>query len=284
MSKHVSHSAVLRRYRLVIAGTLTLIALENILRVFEPLMLGLAIDGLLVGSRRELFLFVIVAGAGLVTGVARRLYDTRVYGRIFREICTETVARENQRDSPVSRISARTGFVAEFSEFFEYFLPAALTSILGLVGAVIMLFTLSATVGAVALLAGIFAGLVFYFTRRRVEMFNVGLNDQTEKQVDILATRNPLSIQEHFSSIVRWRILLSDLEAFNFGAIFAMTIGLSGFAAYQLIAIEQASEGTIFASLTYILQFSEAVIILPYTYQQFIRTKEIGQRLSAQTT
>ncbi len=78
---------------------------------------------------------------------------------------------------------------------------------------------------------------------------------------------------------MRWRVLLSDIEARNFGAAFAFTILLTAFAAWVLIVVEDNTEGQVFAALTYVLQFSQSVVVLPYTYQEFVRTREIGRRL-----
>lgn len=281
MSGPITHRAILRRYRAGIAVTLLLLAAENVLNVLEPYLLGRAIDGLIAGSYSGLFVFLGLAGAALAIGIARRMYDTRLYGRIYREAAVETIERENAGNASVAQMSARAGFVQEFTDFFEIYFPAALMSGFTLAGSVVMLGVISFRLLAATLLAGLLAGLVFYFSRTRIRSLNASLNDEMEKQVDVLTSRDSAQTRRHFSSIVSWRILLSDLEARNFGAVFAYTILLTALAAYILIAVEDATEGEVFAALTYVLQFSQAVIVLPYTYQQFIRTSEISARLAA---
>lgn len=281
MSQSLTHGAILRRYKLAIGGTFALLILENVIQVMQPLFLGFAIDGLIAQSRSELWVFIALAMAGLFIGVGRRLYDTRAYGRIYREAASETVDKENANEAPVTQVTARANFVSEFAEFFELYLPMALMSFATLIGSVAMLFFISPLLGAGALGVGILVGFVFFFSRTSISTLNANLNNEMERQVDILGERNPASTARHFSSIVRWRIRLSDLEARNFGAAFGLTILLAALAVYVLIVVEGASEGTVFAALTYVLQFSEAAIILPYTYQQFIRTTEISARLAA---
>lgn len=282
MSDPISHRAVLRRYKFGIAATLILLAAENLLNVLEPYILGKAIDGLIAGSHRGLFIFISLAGLALSIGTARRLYDTRLYGRIYRETAAETVDRECAADAPVARMAARAGFVYEFTQFFELYLPAALMSAFTLAGSVAMLGIISPRLLAATLAAGAVAALTFYFSRNRIHLLNASLNDEMERQVDILERRNRAQTTQHFSSIVSWRILLSDLEAKNFGVIFAATIALTAAAAFILIKVENASEGEVFAALTYVLQFSQSVIVLPLTYQQFIRTSEISARLGGE--
>lgn len=280
-SAQLSHSGVARRHWKIIAATISLLALENVLRVLEPWLLGRAIDGLIAREYTNLWVFIALSLAALAVGVLRRLYDTRAYGRIFRIAATETAARDANVERPVSQTAARIGFVQEFADFFEQMLPAALMSLVTLAGAIVILSILSpllcaATVGVTLPVAAIFA-----LSRRRMTHLNTMLNDESERQVDILTRRNAEMASAHFSSIVRWRIALSDLEARNFGGVFLLTILLTALAAFIMIIVEDKSEGQVFAALTYVLQFSESVVILPYTYQHYVRTREISARLEA---
>ena len=123
-------------------------------------------------------------------------------------------------------------------------------------------------------------GLIFFFSRKKIKRLNAGLNDEMEHQVNILEKRDAAQAARHFSALVRWRIRLSDLEARNFGLGFFFAFLLLSIAIYILVAVEGKSAGQAFAGLTYILQFTESVIILPFTYQSFLRTEEISKRLA----
>ena len=276
----LTHFSIAKRYRFAIAGTLILLAFENVFTVLEPFLLGRVIDGLIARDYANLWIFLAAALTALAIGVLRRVYDTRVYGRIYRETATETVARENEAGRAVTQVVARVNFVKEFADFFEQMLPAALMSAIMLVGAVIMMAVLSpllciATLGVTVLVAAI-----FLLSRRRLTFLNAQFNDEMERQVDVLVTRDATQVGAHFSSLVRWRIALSDLEARNFGGVFLLTFLLTALAAFIMIVVEDKTEGQVFAALTYVLQFSQSVIILPYTYQQYIRTNEISARLN----
>lgn len=281
VQNNFTHSAIARRYKLPIAGTLLLLTIENITTVLIPYLMGNAIDGLTNKSNYELWIFLGVAMGGLVIGVLRRLYDTRVYGRIYRETASETVEKEIRKDSPISKMTARANFVSEFTDFFEHHLPAALMAGVMLLGSVIMLAIISPLLSVATSGVALIVGLIFFFSRKRIHELNAGLNDDMEQQVDILTMRDNMQVKQHFSSIVRWRIRLSDLEARNFGGAFFFAISLLAGAVYVLVAIEGKSAGQAFAGLTYILQFTEAVIIIPFTYQSFLRTKEISVRLDS---
>ena len=275
----LSHAGLVRRYRLPIAGTLALLALENGLAIAIPYVLGLAIDGLIAGRIREWNLFLAVSVATLAIAVARRVYDTRLYARIYREVGDETAGRELARGAGIAQVTARVNFVKDFTDFFEIMLPAALISAFMLAGSAAMLAVISPTLGLATLVVAALVALIFIASRKRIQRLNASLNDEMERQVDQLrelAARRTA----HFHALSSWRIALSNLEARNFGVVQALTTLLVAGALVQLIWFENSSEGQVFAALTYLLQFSQAAILLPFTYQEYLRTSEIAARLS----
>jgi len=256
-----------------------LLAIENLFSVLEPWLLGRAIDGLIAREYLGLAVFLAASNAALGIAIVRRRYDTRVYGRIFAENALEAVERDHASGREAGQVTARVSFVKEFADFFELMLPAAVASAAALAGAVLMLAVISPMLCAATVASALAIGAIFWFSRGRMEILNSSLNDEMERQVAVLATREAPRVAAHLSSLVRWRVLLSDIEARNFGAAFAFTILLTAAAAWILIVVEDNTEGQVFAALTYVLQFSQSVIVLPYTYQEFVRTREIAARL-----
>ena len=277
----LTHRAIAGKYKLTIAATLGLLFVENLLLLVEPLLLGHAIDGLIAQDRLPFWFFVSVMAATLVVGVVRRIYDTRAYGRIYREVASAMVVDSNARDVNTSQIIARASFVSEFSDFFEYHVPLALMSFITLIGSIMMLSFISPTLSGGAVITAILVSGVFFFSRKRINTLNAGYNDELERRAETLTSRDNSLASSHFGQITRWKIRLSDLEARNFGLAFAIAIILIASAVYLLIAVEQKSEGQIIAALTYLLQFTDAVIMLPATYQEFVRTREIGSRITS---
>lgn len=278
-TEEFSPLSIARRYRLSVAGTLAFLTIENVVLVLEPFLLGRAIDGLVAKSFVNLWIFVGVATLGLAVGVARRAYDTRVYGRIFRETASDVVARENERDAPVAQVTARANFVNDVTQFYEIYLPAAIVSFVTLLGAIAMLGFIAPLLCLGAIVVAATVGAVFFLSRRRIDTLNKGLNDEMERQVELLAGRNLDVARAHFGALVSWRVRLSDLEARNFGLTQFATIVLTALAIVVLMIWQEQTVGEVFAALTYILQFTQAIVVLPYTYQQYLRTSEIGTRL-----
>jgi hypothetical protein len=106
--------------------TYGLFTLENALRLAQPLILGLAIDGLLDGSRRWLVLFAAQQLAQLVASACRRAYDTRTFAVLYTELATGLVVRQRASGVPVSQIVARSALSRELVDFLERDVPALL--------------------------------------------------------------------------------------------------------------------------------------------------------------
>jgi len=277
----LTHLGLAKRFRWSIAGTYALLMVENLFLVATPFLIGLVIDGLIAGELGPLWVFFCFAGVAVVVSAFRRMFDTRVYGRIFSQIASETVERDTLADRPVSAVAARITFVRDFADFFEIMLPTAVMSLVMLVGSVLMLVFLSFYLFAATLAVALVIALVFYLNRERIQSGNAAINDESERQVDILETRDPLAFKGHVRTLVSHRVALSDIEARNFAVIFLFTLLLTGLAAVIMIGVERESEGQVFAAITYVIQFSQSVTVLPYAFQQFVRTSEISGRLSA---
>lgn len=267
-----------RQYFGKINLTLGLLSMERLIGVAFPFVLGVAINDLIDDSYRGIWWLIGLEFTEITIGVLRRLYDTRVYASIYTDVADRT---SRMIDTPVSQRSARLGLARELVDFFEWQLPELLASVISVVGAIAMLFFLLPIVGSLSLLASILIGLVFIASRKRMFSLNKLLNNELERQVSILESGTPLSRRRHLGRLARWRIHLSDLEAGNFAAtdllLSALIVGS------VVITVKTGlSIGEVFAILTYILDLVEGMIILPWTYQQWIRAQEIGGRITGE--
>ena len=132
-------------------------------------------------------------------------------------------------------------------------------------------------------LAAAAATVVLYaLTGRLTTRYNQGLNDEHERQVDIVDSGDPGRLGEHLRAMMRWNTRLSDLEAANFGINWVFMVALLVFAVGA--AVQATAEyGTIFALVMYVFQFMESMMMLPFFYQQWLRLREISGRLGAVT-
>jgi hypothetical protein len=76
-------------------------------------------------------------------------------------------------------------------------------------------------------------------------------------------------------------VKLSDLETLNFGIIEVILFVLAIFTLYLSASAIDATAGSIFSIVTYILEFSNGIFMLPIVFQQVIRLQEISTRLKS---
>lgn len=279
--KPISHGAIFRRHRGPITGTFALLGLENLLQIIEPLLLGMAINALVEQDWTNFLILCALEAAILVTGVARRLYDTRVYTRIYASVGGDVVAREQARGAPMTKVSARANLVKEVVDFFEYDLPGALTALMAVFGSLAMILFLNGRVFLAACVAATATLIVFAIAGPRITRLNAGLNDELERQIDVFETRRASLRRSHFLKLARARVRLSDFESLNFGLTYLFLIAAILFGLYDSVARQDAAIGTVFAIMTYLVQFTNGVVTLPITYQQLLRTTEITKRIAS---
>ncbi len=276
----ITHWRILRRYWLSIFGTLSLIILATSLGLFQPYLLGQAIDGLAADDWRGVgYLAALQLGVLLISG-ARRYYDTRVYTRIYRDIGADTVTNAQAAGLEITRTAARANMLREVVSFFEFRIPGVLRSSIDLVGSLALLALLSWNV-FLASLGGMAAMVVVSLAfSGRLFRLNKGYNDQLEKEIDAYQENSRAKTDEHLSELARWQVRRSDLNVIIFGLTNVALLGVVLYALYDTVSVKEAAIGTVFAIVTYVRRFQIAVFEFPITYQQVIRTLEIIRRIN----
>jgi ABC transporter transmembrane region len=103
-------------YRWRILFTYGLFNLENIVRLAQPVALGLAIDGLLSSSYRGLLILIVQHLSHLLISLARQIYDTRAFTSIYTDIVSDIVLKQRQREVDVSsdELEREVGIIGSF--------------------------------------------------------------------------------------------------------------------------------------------------------------------------
>lgn len=266
---------LLKRFTGRITLTLGLVVLEAVGWTLFPLAIGRAINSAIAGTTGGLYEF---AGLGVIVmmiSVGRRMVDSRAYGRIFTILGRELVHREPKRST--SATTARIGMLREIVQFFEDDLPQLISSLIGLVGTIGILWALTLPVALGCFAVAVVMVVLYALTGRLTTRYNKGLNDELEQQVD--AIRDTSRVGRHLRDFMRWKIKLSDLEAGNFGVVWLFMMALLVFT-IQSATRKGLDYGSVFSVVMYVFQFAESVILLPMYYQQWLRLRDISRRIA----
>lgn len=258
--------------------TYFLFNVENLLRLSQPFVIGLAINDLLHESSFGLLLFVGQHLAHLLIGSLRQMYDTRVYTGIYTDLATKLVVAQRGREVGLSRVAARSSLSREFVEFFENHVPLLIKSLYSVVGALVMLAFYDRVLVPVCLGLLLPAVVLNRIYSRRTFELNRQLHDQLEHEVDVIDRSQEPAVRRHYDAVASWRVKLSDCEALNFGTMEVFVLGVLVLALLRTCSTLTASPGDIFAVFRYVLMLVMGIDGVPKLVQQFSRLRDLTQR------
>lgn len=268
------------RFKWRILLTNLLVFLESILGVLIPLFIGLAINDLLDGSLRGVIYLIVLSLSSVVVGSIRRVYDTRTYSSIYQIVAPEMVANEQQKDSSVSKVIARTSLLDEIVEFLEWSVPAVVGAGVYLIAVLVIIASLNLNV-FFASLALLLLTLIVYATTGKLNFkLNERYNDELEHEVNVLESRDHSLIRNYYRTLMQWNIKLADLGTFNYLIVMLGTTALLVYTPVAVIKGGVEYYGLVFSAVLYVFEFIAALIELPDHIQQVIRLNEISSRLS----
>ena len=270
----------IRPFRGRIGVTYGLTVIETMFELLYPFAAGLAIDGLLSGDGWvSLMPLAVLWAAHIGTGAFRQLYDTRLFTRIYGMIASAMIHRQRLGGISTSEVAARSDMARELTEFLEYEVPEAATSLVTLVGSVLMLFLYDLVAGAImaALLVPVI-GINIVYGRRALRL-TVKLNDRSEREVDAIADGRRDRVRSHFRAIARWRVLLSNAQVSAWSLVEFLCLGAVMLVLLRATADPTLQAGAIFAVLVYALNVADAVDSLPDIVEQIARLVDIKRRL-----
>ncbi len=266
-----------RRRILVTYG---LFNLENLLKLAQPFVLGLAINDLLAGRFLGLLLFVAQHVLHMTISAARQMYDTRVFTGIYTELATGLIIGQRSSNIETSRVAARSSMSRSYTDFFELYVPLVLTSAYSIVGALLMLGWYDWTLVPLCLGLLVPAALLNAAYGRKTLRLSRRLHDEFENEVDIIHRNDTDEVRRHFGRIGDWRVRLSDAEATNFCLMELFVLGVMAVALVQFCRSATAEAGDIFAVFRYVLMFIMGLDSVPRLVSQWSRLTDVGRRVA----
>lgn len=269
------------RWRLILIYFL--FNVENILKLAQPLVLGLAINDLLKGSYVGLIALVVQHTTHLVISRSRQRYDTRVYNRVYTDIATDLIADQRAGNVETTRVAARSALARHYIDFFELYVPMVIRSAYSVVGAVLMLGWYDWTL--VPLCLGLLAPATWLNLRysRQTFRFNNKLHDELEHEVEIIERNRNDEVKKHFDEVGYWRVKLSDAEALNFCQMELFVLAVMAIALIRFCWVgpgEIAPEaGDIAAVFRYLMLFFMGLDSVPKVVAQWSRLRDVGGRV-----
>ena len=270
------------RWRIALTYAVTL--LENLFYLLYPWTIGLAIDGLLAGKGWwSLVPLVAIWGAHIMIGAGRQVYDTWVFARLHARIATATIERQRLAGIETTEIAARSVMSRELVDFFEREVPTVMTAALGLVGGIAMLFWYDRPVGLIVTVWMAPVLVVYAIMGRRAHGLNPDLNDETEREVDLIERNRFMPLASPFRRRGRLRVRLSNAEATSWSLVELFSITAVVLVLLRMTSLPGIQAGELYAMLAYVWRVLECLDQAPTLVQRFARLLDIRRRLDVGT-
>ena len=275
----MSPGSVFRANRWRILATYALFNLENVLRLAQPFVIGLAINDLLARSYRGLLVLLVQHLVHMLIGTLRQMYDTRTFTGIYTALASRVVVEQRARCVDASRVAARSAMAHSYIDFLERDVPVIIRSTYSVAGALAMMawydWRLLPWCAALVLPAL----LINSAYARTTRLLNGHLHDQLEREVETISEAAPRDVRTHYEAIAGWRIRLSDAEAINFSLMELFVLGLILATLVQFCSNPQVEAGSIFAVFRYVMLFITGLDAIPRLVHQMSRMRDISFRI-----
>jgi ABC-type multidrug transport system fused ATPase/permease subunit len=271
--------AHMRCARWRIGFTYGLTAIENIVELLYPLAIGFAINGLLAQQPSTLWPLAALWFGHIVLAAGRQLYDTRLFAPLYAGLAVDMANAQRSAGQSAGEVTARVDMAHEYVDFFETDIPRLGAVAISLIGGVALLTSFDPLSGGIvaALLLPV-AAINLWLARRSIRL-NRSINDQQEQQVDVIALAGLRPLKRHFGRIARWRIRLSNADAASWTLAETITLGAVLLVLWRLAGLPDATAGSIFAGVAYLLQVIDSLDHAPDATQQISRLIDIRRRM-----
>ena len=231
--------------------TYSVTVLEFVIFGLLPYLLGRAIDALLAEQINDFIIYVGCCVIGLAVGFFRRRMDTRVFMDIWRRKATFVVGGLIDRGISTPKLFSRAELVKLYPDFFEFTVPMAISSVLEIVIASVMIcLVVPPWVGLVVTALAVLSVLFAYFFSCVIRSIERRLQKVREKKDDALSNRDLEGVAEEYQCLQKEWVRRSDLDAYCWGVC-----DLLGIVAIVILIVvitkENFTAGVILASVTY---------------------------------
>ena len=241
------------RNKYLITFTYIVLAFEESLISMIPYFLGLAVDSILVKDLNNFYIYLVVCSTAVTVAIIRKLWDTRLYSRIWSRIAKEKIDGLIEKKVERPKIVSRIHMLSEYTRFYENAIPDTLTAVIDIVisfGILIYFVPLASLIIAILTLLSIAVhykqSLLYQDYTNKIQLANEKMND------DIINIDNP-ALEQNLDEIAKNLVKFSDVDSYVYGIheFFATTAEIV--LIFSLINHE-VSTGLIMANVTYVFK------------------------------
>jgi len=280
---------IVRHHRHGISLVLFLVVLAKVAWVIEPTVFGRVIDAMIrtaktpaIGFLWPLLLWAAVFLVNSGAGTLQRVFEARVYNRMFAEIAKKIATSALNNDAPPTRAAARTELAREFVTFFQKRVPDIVEEVFDLAGTVIALSFYDWRLAIACLGIILPLAIINRVYNRHVMSLEKELHDGREGAYDIFAGKDPERVYQYYLGLSRYQERVAGWGAVNFGVIRLFLLGMFVVVLYISIDLDKFSTGKIYSVAAYVWSFVTSAEFLPDLMESRASIADISARLRSE--
>ena len=193
------------------------------------------------------------------------------------------VILQQRRDGEaVSTISARAALSRELVDFFEMHLPTLVTSLISMVGAVLMLLFIEFWTGLASFFVLLFFMLLIPRYSRVNDRLYFRLNNRLERDVHIIEHSGDRELEQHHQLLAEMRIAISNREAVGYAVIGIALMFLFAVSFSVMTLRGNANAGHLYAGVSYLWSFAISIDDAPRLLEEISKIRDIGKRIQVE--
>ena len=121
--------------------------------------------------------------------------------------------------------------------------------------------------------------VINYFFGKKMIQITEKVNDEYEKQLDVIEKKDMINITAYFQKVRLLNIRKSNLEAYNFGILELFVFVMIVVSVYVICKTPHINYGDIVATYGYILRFAYSFDFIPHLTERLATMSDIQERL-----
>jgi ABC-type multidrug transport system fused ATPase/permease subunit len=252
---------------------------ETLCYLFIPAGAGFCIDGFIEHRFWGVWAFAATYLGWQGIAVLRRIYDTKLFSKIYNDISIKTIEHHKIEGIDDGKINARIELLKEVVTFFEDDFPFMLNSFVEMFGSAILLYFYNPKILLVCFVIIVPSLIINWFYSKKMTKVTTEVNNEYEKQYDIIAEKKGKDLYDYFNLVRRLNIRKSNLEAYNSGILELFVFSMMIVSLYIVTQTPNIKYGEIVATYGYISRFAWSFDFIPHLTGRYALLKDINKRL-----
>lgn len=276
-----------KKYRGSISFAFVLVLIENLAWIIEPYLIGVVIDILIdkeyvdpnVNTLGPLLAWIGLFVVNSSVGAYRRVYDTKLYTRIFTQIATYVSENSLLKNLSISQTAARADLSYQYVSFLQYRMPEIVDNLVAIFGAVIAMYLFDWRISLTCAVIIIPLYIINKLYVNKVSVHQKTYHDMYEDVVEVISKKDPKEVERYYTELAKPQVRISNWSALNFSLMRVVLLVIFMSVIYISIELDEWSAGELFSIVAYLWTFVTASEALPELMESWTSLQDISRRL-----